>query len=154
MSSNTSTVRARFNPTDIAIVLAVVALLSAMAMPAWSLVVDQQRNRLAASQLQLIRDRILQQRALVGSLPESLTELHGLPGADPWGHPYVYSNLGRAESNVARRDRRLHAINREFDLYSKGSNGDSRAPLNAVASRDDIVMAGDGSYVGAATDYR
>jgi general secretion pathway protein G len=154
MSGKTSTVRTRFNPTDIAIVLAVVALLSAMAMPAWSLVVDQQRNQLAANQLQLIRDRILQQRTLKGSLPVSLQELRGLPDADPWGHPYVYRNLRRTQSNVARRDHRLHAINRDFDLYSKGSNGDSRAPLNAMASRDDIVMAGDGSYVGSAADYR
>ena len=34
-----------------------------------------------------------------------------------------------------------------------GKDGKSRTPLTAKASRDDIVRAGDGAYVGLASAY-
>jgi hypothetical protein len=35
----------------------------------------------------------------------------------------------------------LHPINSDFDLYSKGKDGDSAAPLTASRSQDDIIRA-------------
>ncbi|MCG6963484.1 MAG: prepilin-type cleavage/methylation domain-containing protein, partial [Acidobacteria bacterium] len=37
--------------------------------------------------------------------------------------------------------------------YSMGPDGKSQPPLTAKASRDDIVRAGNGSFVGVAIDY-
>jgi hypothetical protein len=42
---------------------------------------------------------------------------------------------------------------RKDDLYSSGKDGESRTPLTARPSRDDIVVARDGAFVGLATDF-
>ncbi len=52
-----------------------------------------------------------------------------------------------------RKDHNLHPINSGFDLYSKGRDGDSVSPLTAAKSRDDIIRANDGQYIGLASGY-
>ena len=42
---------------------------------------------------------------------------------------------------------------RQYDLYSVGPDGESVPPLTAKHSRDDIVMANDGGFIGVASDY-
>ena len=44
-------------------------------------------------------------------------------------------------------------INSDFDLYSTGPDGASVAPLTAEPSRDDIVRANDGAFIGLASEY-
>jgi general secretion pathway protein G len=44
-------------------------------------------------------------------------------------------------------------INSDFDLYSLGKDGKSAGPLTALASRDDVILANDGRFVGLASDY-
>ncbi|MBW2244968.1 MAG: prepilin-type cleavage/methylation domain-containing protein, partial [Deltaproteobacteria bacterium] len=53
----------------------------------------------------------------------------------------------------ARKDRFLVPINTSFDLYSMGKDGQTRAPLNPPVSRDDVVRANDGSFIGLAERY-
>jgi len=38
-------------------------------------------------------------------------------------------------------------------LYSRGKDGDSSGPLSAKASRDDIVRANNGGFIGLGEDY-
>jgi general secretion pathway protein G len=52
-----------------------------------------------------------------------------------------------------RKDRFLVPINTDFDLYSMGEDGRSVGPLRARHSRDDIVRASNGRYVGTASGY-
>jgi general secretion pathway protein G len=52
-----------------------------------------------------------------------------------------------------RKDKNLVPINSQYDLYSKGPDGESLAPLTAKKSQDDIVLANDGGFVGRASDY-
>jgi general secretion pathway protein G len=52
-----------------------------------------------------------------------------------------------------RKDRNLVPINSDYDLYSMGPDGRSVSPLTAQASRDDIIRANDGGFVGKASDY-
>jgi len=89
-----------------------------------------------------------------GSLPLSLADV-GLAGQrDPWGNPYVYLNFATVQGKgQMRKDHNLVPINTEFDLYSKGPDGESVAPLTAKASRDDIIVANDGGFIGSASDY-
>jgi general secretion pathway protein G len=73
---------------------------------------------------------------------------------DPWGNPYQYLNLtGGAPPGQARKDKFLVPINSTFDLYSMGPDGESQPPLTAEASRDDIIRANDGGYLGRASEY-
>lgn len=52
-----------------------------------------------------------------------------------------------------RKDRFLVPINSDYDLYSMGKDGESVAPLTAAKSRDDIVRAANGTYVGLAENF-
>ena len=52
-----------------------------------------------------------------------------------------------------RKDKNLVPVNTDYDLYSMGEDGRSVGPFTAKASRDDIVRANDGGFVGLAADY-
>jgi general secretion pathway protein G len=52
-----------------------------------------------------------------------------------------------------RKDRSLHPLNTDFDLYSLGADGRSVAPLTAKQSHDDIIRANNGGYYGYGEDY-
>ena len=74
---------------------------------------------------------------------------------DPWGRPYVFLNIIDGNPNISsvRKDGSLNPLNTDYDLYSLGKDGDSKAPLNAGESRDDIVRANDGAYIGRGEDF-
>ncbi len=44
-------------------------------------------------------------------------------------------------------------INSDYDLYSKGPDGASQGPLTAKASRDDIIRANNGRFIGPVALY-
>ena len=52
-----------------------------------------------------------------------------------------------------RKDKNLNPLNTDFDLYSLGEDGASASPLTAKNSRDDIVRANNGAYIGLGEDY-
>lgn len=74
---------------------------------------------------------------------------------DPWGHPYQYQNLVgvKGVAGKARKNKNLVPLNSDFDLYSMGKDGKSAGPLTAKQSRDDVLRANDGRFVGLASDY-
>jgi general secretion pathway protein G len=73
---------------------------------------------------------------------------------DPWGNPYQYVNHDdKASRGKWRRDKNIVPINTDFDVFSMGKDGDSRPPLTAKASRDDIVRANNGRFTGLASEY-
>lgn len=86
-------------------------------------------------------------------LPNDLAEIGRAAFLDPWGNPYQYLNFSLGPLGQQRKDHALVPINTDFDLYSKGKDGDSQPPLTASASRDDIVRASDGQYIGLASAY-
>jgi general secretion pathway protein G len=88
--------------------------------------------------------------------PLSLAEINMDSLRDPWGNPYRYLNFSSGAPGISgqiRKDYNLHPINSEFDLYSIGPDGRSRPALTARESRDDIVWARDGGFIGVATDF-
>ena len=58
-----------------------------------------------------------------------------------------------ADKGGARKDRHLHPISSDFDLYSMGKDGDSVKPLTAQKSHDDVIRASDGGYYGLAKNF-
>ena len=87
------------------------------------------------------------------SLDELYADLGRTPRLDPWGRPYAYLRIESANRGEWRKDRFLNPLNADYDLYSLGPDGKSRPPLTAAMSRDDIVRAGTGAFVGRAEDY-
>ena len=86
-------------------------------------------------------------------LPDDLTAAGKDQLRDPWDSPYQYLNLAGANRGQMRKDRNLVPINSDYDLYSMGPDGKSRPPLTARHSRDDIVRANNGGFVGTAEAY-
>jgi general secretion pathway protein G len=103
------------------------------------------------SEIQLAIDKFELNR---GALPDTLADI-GLGGQlDPWGSAYQYLNFANIMGNgQVRKDRNLVPINTDYDLYSMGPDGLSVPPLTAAASRDDVVRANDGRFIGKAEDY-
>lgn len=86
--------------------------------------------------------------------PTTLTEARPIVPIDPWGRPYVYTDVSLPGSRGrARKDGRLNPINSDFDLYSVGEDGRTTTPLAAPVSRDDVIRARDGAFAGLAVDF-
>ncbi len=71
----------------------------------------------------------------------------------PWGNPYEFADYNTIPPGQRRKDKNLVPINSDYDLYSMGKDGQSVAPLTAAKSRDDIIRANDGLYIGLAENY-
>ncbi|MGI9262323.1 MAG: prepilin-type cleavage/methylation domain-containing protein, partial [Woeseiaceae bacterium] len=74
---------------------------------------------------------------------------------DPWGNDYQYLNIRAAGpgKGAFRKDGNLNPLNTDFDLYSMGADAASAGPLSAKNSRDDIVRANNGAFIGLGEDY-
>jgi general secretion pathway protein G len=73
---------------------------------------------------------------------------------DPWGNLYIYLNLTDPSlTGKPRKDGKLHPVNSDYDLYSTGKDGLSKPPFNNSKSRDDIVRANNGKFIGLAAEY-
>jgi general secretion pathway protein G len=86
--------------------------------------------------------------------PASLADIGLGTKLDPWGRPYFYLDLTSTNGKgKSRRDKMLNPLNTDFDLYSAGKDGATATQLNAKASRDDIIRARDGKFIGLASDF-
>jgi general secretion pathway protein G len=140
------------------VVVAVVGLLAAIAVPTYAAIIERQKIGVAARELQDIAMIIARYRTTRFEIPETLGEL-GMDAdllVDPWGHEYQFLSFSSSVPGIngkIRKDHNLHPLNTEFDLYSLGKDGESRAPLTARPSRDDVIWARDGGFVGLAEDF-
>jgi len=91
------------------------------------------------------------------TLPETLADIGRDKYLDPWGSPYQYLKIeGKPRKEVMktwRKDRFMVPLNSDFDLYSMGKDRKSSPPLTAKQSRDDVVRANNGSYLGLASKF-
>jgi general secretion pathway protein G len=134
--------------------VAIVGVLVGIAYPSYQQYTERARVAQAIIDIQGISANVTAFWNDNRDFPSSLSEI-GVGGMkDPWGNSYQYTNLGDIKGNgKARKNKNLVPINSDFDLYSMGKDGASVSPLTAKASRDDIVRANDGRFVGLASDY-
>lgn len=143
-----------FTLIEIIVSVAIVGILAGIAIPLYSGYINQARNESAISDIQAISLKITGYYADNTNYPASLAEVGYATYLDPWGNPYQYLNIQTAKNQGSmRKDRFLVPINSDYDLYSMGPDGQSKSPLTAKVSRDDIIRANDGAYVGPASAY-
>ena len=145
-----------FGLLELVVTLVIATLLVTLAIPSYQ--TFTQRARVAAaiadvSELSLAIESFRLRNE--DRVPDSLEEL-GIPiPSDPWGQPYQFLNIHTAGPGKGslRKDGRLNPLNTDFDLYSIGNDGISALPLSAEESRDDIVRANNGAFIGLGADY-
>lgn len=148
--------QAGFNLLELLLVLSIVGVTATIAYPSYTQYFDKSKNALAVSDIRAIEQAIDRFYTAFERYPDSLVEI-GLNGMlDPWENPYQYLRIdggGLKGKGKLRKDKSLVPVNSDFDLYSMGKDGASVAPFTAKASRDDIVRANNGGYLGPAADY-
>ena len=142
-----------FTLIELIVILAIVGILSGVAVPAYQKYIDKARMIKATMDIQILEKEILVYIKANRRLPDSLDDTNRGDFEDPWGNPYQYLNIETAKRGEMRKDRMTVPINSDFDLYSKGEDGESQPPLTAKASHDDIIRASNGAYIGIASAY-
>lgn len=148
--------RPGFTIVELILAIAIISILSAIALPAYSSYREKARLARCIAEIRTIELEIRNYYATNSRYPDDLTGLGHPPLNDPWGNPYQYLNIAdgttKGKGNF-RKDRFLVPLNTDYDLYSMGPDGQSQPPLTSKVSRDDIVRANNGQYVGVAEEY-
>ena len=144
-----------FTLVELMLAVAIMLTLAAVALPAYSQALDAAQVTRAVGDVRTLSRDVLAHRLTFGAVPDTLAELDKGELRDPWGNLYQYLafRLGDDIPNGARKDKWLKPLNSLHDLYSMGKDGESKASLSAHVSRDDIVMANDGAFIGLAVNF-
>lgn len=160
-------------------VIALIGILAGIAIPSYDNYREKVRVATAILGIGVMAKDIAGYFTVNGSYPASLADIGQGAMRDPWGNPYQYLRIattglsatpgGGSSSSVssgtgsstqaaatqgrARKDHFMVPINTDYDLYSMGPDGRSVAPLTASASRDDIIRASDGLFIGRASEF-
>lgn len=143
-----------FTLVELMIGLLLIGVLTALAMPYYG----DWRNRVKSLDAQ---NDIIGNEAKIetwlgqhpGQYPASLADVPLAALTDPWGRPYAYYNIAANGKGGARKDHALNPLNTDYDLYSSGPDGVSKAQITQKDSLDDILRASNGGYVGVATGF-
>ena len=143
-----------FTAIEIAIVLAIAGLLIAIGVPRLQSYLDRGRTAQAIIDINEMSSKIRQYEVSKAALPATLADVGFDTRVDPWNQPYEYVNLRTSPASVkARKDKNLKPLNSDYDLYSIGPDGVTAASLNNSKSRDDVVRARDGAFIGTAAEF-
>lgn len=135
--------------------MSVIMTLAAIAIPRLQAAKESAKNARAIADIHTIGGQVFIYQITHDDVPPTTLDDVGYGDLkDPWGNPYQYLSFADVKGKgKMRKDRFLVPINSNFDLYSMGPDGDSVSPLTAKASRDDIIWANDGAFVGKASDF-
>lgn len=143
-----------FTLIEMLIVIAIIFTLIAIGYPLYGTALEKAKVGRAIADIRVVSAEIGEYQLFNGSLPLSLADVGRANLLDPYGNPYEYLNFATEKgTGNFRKDRFLVPINSDYDLYSKGQDGDSVAPLTAPKSHDDIIRANDGGFIGLALEF-
>lgn len=139
---------------ELLITISIVATLAGIAAPIFGAYVDKARSQKAISDIRTTLQAGINLYEFANDmLPASLDDINRGGILDPWGRTYVYLNIAVAGTGKARKEYGQVPLNTDYDIYSVGEDGKSATPLTASMSRDDIIRANNGGYIGLASDY-
>jgi general secretion pathway protein G len=142
-----------FTIIELLITMAIMVILATLAQLTFSSYRESAQVARAVSEILIIQNEIIGFQVDQDRLPADLAEIHWDLHKDPWGNPYQYTNFETVPKGFWRKDKFLVPINSTFDLWSMGPDGQSLATLTSPVSKDDIIRANDGSFIGRASLY-
>ena len=151
--------RRGFTLVELMLVATITGSLAALAIPNVQRLVEQARVTEAMSDIRIFASTARDHKLVNGKYPDSFDKFgFDDPPIDPWGNEYEYLLIeGQFEiyppGKKPRQDRFLRPVNRDFDIYSRGPDGETSDNLTDAYSLDDIIRANDGGFVGIAADY-
>jgi general secretion pathway protein G len=144
-----------FTLVELAIVVAILGILGALTLAQYLTYIERVRVARAVIELKDISSRLDPIVFEGGRLPNSLAAI-GLGGRnDPWGRPYVYLKIQGNPLGVpaSRKDQFLVPLNTDYDVYSKGKDGQTRTQITHPLSLDDVIRGNNGGFLGLAAKY-
>ena len=145
-----------FTLIELMIAMGIAGLLAVIAIPNYLSYKDRATIANVVTEIKILEKQIAAYVVDNGHLPNSLGDLGGAVPTDPWGNPYQYLNIADAPKGgkgKMRKDHFMVPVNSDYDLYSMGKDGKSVSPFTAKASRDDIVRANNGGFVGPVSEF-
>ncbi len=145
-----------FTLLELMATVAVVGITMTVAVPSFANYVESTKINTAILDITSIEAKIYRRLSDNPNYPDSLADIYAKVPVDPWGNEYRYLRINGGDKKgkgKKRKDHSLVPINSDYDLYSSGPDGRSVAPLTAKHSRDDIVRANNGGFIGKAEDY-
>lgn len=144
---------AGFSLLELLFVVIIIGILASIAIPSYFGFVEKARLTKAVAEIRSMETHIDAYKVSSDVFPANLAEVGLPPMKDPWGNPYQYLNVKTAPLAQVRKDKFLVPLNSGYDLYSRGKDGLSSPPLTAQQSKDDVLRANDGGYLGLASLY-
>jgi general secretion pathway protein G len=144
--------RAGFTLVEVSIAVAILGVIAALSFSNYRLYIERVRVTRAVVELKGIATHLMAGKSADQGLPASLAAA-GLARNDPWGRPYRYLRLNQPPQAAARKDQFLVPLNRDFDLYSVGADGQTAAKISDAVSLDDVLRGANGAFIGLARNY-
>ena len=151
--------RRGFTLIELILVASIMGSLAALAIPNVARVLEESKVTEAMTDIRIFAATARDHKLVNGTFPDSFDKFgFDDPPIDPWGNEYEYLLIeGQFDiyppGKKPKQDRFLRPINRDFDIYSMGPDGETSDVLTDAASLDDITRANDGGFVGIAEDY-
>jgi len=148
---------AAFTMIELLIVVAMTGTIAAIGLPEYMEALEKARIARAIGDIVTAGEDIRLFSLDNGRVPNNLAEVGYANLKDPWGEPYEYVPVIVAPNGQKakgyRKDHFMVPLNSDYDMWSNGKDGTHAPPLTAKSSRDDIVRALDGAWVGLAEDF-
>lgn len=141
---------------EVLIACVVAAALAAIAIPSYEKYMDGVRVDRAKVEITAIAAQIERYHNKYHTYPPDLAALGSTIPLDPWGNAYQYLAIDvnpAPKTGQVMKDRSLHPLNSDFDLYSLGADGESTKQIASKSTQDDVVRAANGGYIGLASGY-
>lgn len=145
-----------FTLLELLIAMAIVVALAVIAVPSYQKYMERLKVNQAVAEISSLSLDLEHYYGGKFTYPATLAGLGKTIPLDPWGHAYQYVPIDvtpRPKIGKILKDKSLHPVNSDFDLYSMGPDGRSSTQLNAGVSQDNIIRAGNGSYIGPVSGY-
>jgi general secretion pathway protein G len=144
---------AGFTLIELMIAIAIIGTLAAIATPMFQSYIERVQIQRVYVEIRMLEKEIIIFQGTYGRFPTDLAEIGLDKLQDPWGNPYQYLPVEGTAPGKLRKNLSMVPVNSDFDLYSMGKDGRTAAPFTSKLSRDDIVRATDGLYLGLVSNY-